>query len=430
MTRNAVRGKLAACLGGASVLLFSCSSDSSSVQDGPPSSEELLNAGAGRDGLPGWNIMSSEYEEPHDLDAISFEWDYFMVHDERGEFTGSVGYLFANPRDAGGLGDLLPTGGNAAVAGLFSDGSRVADYQSFGLENASASGSERAFEATDEATGHFARMTPMPGESTKDDTLLLEGQTEGLAWSLRVSQDWPALSANPEVFAPMQGRDVGTMSDDEVWNVNMLWPRTRVTGTVTRLSDGKEIAVDGHGYRENSWGRWAFNFGGWDFAVVSDQDASVSFAWQSYHAKSTELDYVDLGFVEDGQVELIQFHAADGELGWEHPSWTFDAEARVCVPTSTRIVAQNDQYRVEAHADLGDRQVPMLSDATPATDDYVIMIQFPWVEGTITRLEDGTEIASFSGQGGGEFSNARSDETSMTDAECEEWGASFASTKP
>ncbi|MFW5740400.1 MAG: hypothetical protein ACOC1F_08535, partial [Myxococcota bacterium] len=83
----------------------------------------------------------------------------------------------------------------------------------------------------------------------------------------------------------------------------------------------------------------------------------------------------------------------------------------------------------EAFADLTNRQVPMLSDATPATEQYVIMIQFPWVEGIITRLDDGEVIATFAGQGGGEFSNARS-KAAMTDAECREWGASFSSPMP
>lgn len=429
MKRTTVRCFIALSLASTALPVTGCGSDSSPA-DSTSAATEVLDDGPGRDGLVGWNIMSPDYQAPDDLDAISFEWDYFMVHDETGAFTGSIGYLFANPRDAGGLGDLLPKGGNAAVAGLFGDGSRVADYRNFGLENATASGTERSFEAADDGTGHFARITPLRGAAGGKDELLLEGRTEGLAWSLRVSQDWTALSSDPDVFAPMTGTDVGKMSDDEVWNVNMLWPRTQVKGTVTRLSDGKEIAVDGHGYRENSWGRWAFNFGGWDFAVVSDEASGVSWAWQSYHQESDQLDYLDVGFVDDGEVKLEQFKASEGELGWEHPSWTFDEKARVCVPTSTKVVARNDRYVVEANAELGDKQVPMLSDATAATDQYVIMIQFPWVEGTITRVDDGTVVVTFAGQGGGEFSNARSSKSSMSDDECNAWGESFASPMP
>lgn len=410
------------------LVLLACQSEDPA--DNSTASQSVLQSGPGRDGLRGWNILSPDYEAPSTLDGISFEWDYFMVHSEDGAFTGSIGYLYANPRDAGGLGDLLPKGGNAAVAGLFADGSRVAEYRNFGVEHTEASSDERFLYARDEATGEFARISPQRASSTSEDSLRLEGTTAELAWDLRVTQDWPGLSSSEDLFSPMHGDDVGTMLDGESWNVNMLWPRTRVEGTVTRLDTGAVVPVKGHGYRENSWGRWAFNTGGWDFAVVSDEQSGVAWAWQSYHAKSVELDYLDLGFVEDDTLRLVQFHAARGELGWSHPSWTFDAEARVCIPLTTRVVAQNDEYRVEADVDLASRQVPMLSDATGATKQYVIMIQFPHVEGTIVRRADGETIAEFSGQGGGEFSNARSSATSMTDEECNAWGEAFASPMP
>ena len=77
-------------------------------------------------------------------------------------------------------------------------------------------------------------------------------------------------------------------------------------------------------------------------------------------------------------------------------------------------------------------QVPILSDLTSATKEFVIMGQFPIVSGTIVRLADGATIASFEGQGGGEFANARQAEsvTSMTDEECDAFGAAFSSPLP
>lgn len=423
-------GPVAACLALCS-LTAGCQGDDPAAS--PPSNSpiDLLQTGSGRDGLIGWNIMSPEYLEPSDIDGISFEWDYFMVHASDGAFTGSVGYLFANPRNVSGLGDLLPKGGNAAVAGLFKDGGRAADYRNFGIDGSSISGTERRFDAQGDGDGQFAKMTPeRAAVAGEPDSLHLEGKTDAFAWDLRVVQDWPALSASGSVFAPMRGDDVGSLLTDENWNVNMLWPRTRIDGAVTRLGTGEQIAVSGHGYRENSWGRWAFNMGGWDFGVVSDEASGVSWAWQSYHKKSVALDYVDVGFVDDGAVKLEQFRASNGEVGWSHPSWTFDAEARLCVPLTTHVEAQNAEYRIVADLDLKDRQVPMLSDATSATKQYVIMIQFPLVSGTITRRSDGVQVAAFSGQGGGELSNARSQATSMTDAECNEWGAAFASPMP
>ncbi len=411
-------------------LATGCGSESSEPADtSQPTS--LLQVGTPRDGLIGWNIVSPAFEQPSDLDMLSFEWDYFMVHSEDGSFTGSIGYLFANPRDVGGLGELVPKGGNVAIAGRFADGEQVANYRNFGIDGSTISPTERAFEGTDPNSDHFGRMTPVRAEGPDDvDKLILEGKTDAFAWNLEVKQDWPALSSHEDVFAPMRGVDVGSMFDDESWNVNMLWPRTHLKGTITRLDRNEQLSIVAHGYREDSWGRWAFNLGGWDFGVVSDDKHGVSWAWQTYHDKSTQLDYLDVGFVDGDQVVLEQFRASEQQLGWTHPSWAFDSVARQCTPLSTTVIAQNDRYRVEAQLDLAGRQVPMLSDATSATKQYVIMIQFPMVEGMILRRLDGSVVTTFSGQGGGEFSTARSQKDSLTEGECAEWGKAFSSPMP
>jgi hypothetical protein len=41
-----------------------------------------LEAGQGRDGLISWNVMSEAYAQQNANDQLSFEWDYFIVHDE------------------------------------------------------------------------------------------------------------------------------------------------------------------------------------------------------------------------------------------------------------------------------------------------------------------------------------------------------------
>lgn len=413
--------RVLAALGLGAALLAGC---------GGGGADPLLD-GPGRDGLLGWRIMAPDWDTADANDAMSFEWDYFMVHDEQGRFTGSIGYLIANPRDAGGLGELVPEGGNVALAGLF-DGGALAEYENFGLERFSASGAERSFDAG-EQDGVFGRMQPLAADGDGPDRLRLTGRSQSFAWDLTVSQAWPGLSAGPDCFAPMTGRDVGELfPDDEVWNVDMLWPRTRVSGSLTRLDADETVAVEGHGYRENSWGRWAFNMGGWDFTVVSDAEARVLFAWQSYHHRSTALDYLDLAFVEGGRLRTVQFRAAAGELGWTHPDWTYDAAARQCMPQSTRIVADNGSYRVEAEAELAGRQAPMLSDLTAATRSFVIEIQFPLVSGTIRRSDSGELLARFSGQGGGEFAVARrgEDEAEPDRQACQAWGETFSSPMP
>ncbi len=429
------------CLG---LYLAQCTSDSTdqNQNDSTDQSQEqeqrehLLNQGEGRNGLHGWRILESEYERSDPADFLSFEWDYFMVHNDDGRFTGSVGYLIANPGNSSfsGLEDLVPQGGNVAIAARFDQDDLVAEYRNFGTEGYTASADERSFSARDDAEGYWGKMTPLTASEGEADTLVLEGATDRVEWNLSVSQDWPALSSSRDLFVPVQDAQIGSLNIEgieEQWNVDMLWPRTRIEGSITNLETDEEYAVAGHGYRENAWGRWAFNLGGWDFAVVSDADAQVACAWQSYHFTSTKLDFLDLAFVESGEIRMEHFTADDGEFGWHHPSWRYDATARQCVPLNTKVVAANARYRVEVTAAIDDDQVPMLSDLTSATEMFVIVIQFPWLEGTITDLET-DETIDFEGQGGGEFATARRDPEfdPPNDEACAAFGEQFASPLP
>lgn len=389
-----------------------------------------------RQGVHGWRILGAEYSEDHPADFLTFEWDYFMVHDDGGKFTGSIGYLIANPResDFAGFETLVPKGGNVAIVGMFEEGAFVSEYYNFPPGSYTASESERSFEARDDDTDFWAEMVPISASDDQNEQLHLRGANKSAQWDLKISQDWPALSSSDELFVPGRDDGLGTLESleiEEEWNVDMLWPRTRVTGSITNIESGEKYNIHGHGYRENAWGRWAFNQGGWDFAVVSDENSNVMCAWQTYHYKSDKLDYLDLAFVEDGEIVLEHFNATANQFGWEHPQWKFDPVARQCVPLSTKIKARNQRYEVEATATIGDHQVPLLSDLTPATDMFVIMGQFPTLKGKITNLETNREI-EFEGQGGGEFSAARRAQelAPPSDKECEDFGSQFASEMP
>lgn len=384
---------------------------------------------AGRDGLAGWHTLGPDFLDDSELDGMSFEWDYFMVHDEKAGFTGSIGYLIANPRRLDDLfGNQVPKGANVAVAGRWPDGTISSEYVNFGYEGFQAGDQARSLSAGPLASTAFARMTPDPATNR----LRLEGRTDKAAWDLTVAQGWPALSVNAAQFVPVRDAALGKLSPaDEHWNVNMVWPYTRVTGTLTNLATDTVLTLDGHGYRENSWGRWAFNMGGWDFAVVGDKAAGVMWAWQTYHFDSTTLDYLDFAIQRDGALDFQTFRAADGELGWRHDGWRWDAQATQCVPRDALVIAQNAKYRVEAHVDVGDHSAPMLSDATDATKAYVIFILFPTVSGTVTDRITGDVVATFSGLGGGEFATARSDGPARTEAECAAWGTeTYSSPMP
>ncbi|MCP4599496.1 MAG: hypothetical protein GY847_02985 [Proteobacteria bacterium] len=64
-------------------------------------------------------------------------------------------------------------------------------------------------------------------------------------------------------------------------------------------------------------------------------------------------------------------------------------------------------YIVEIDADIEDNK-PLLSNSTPMVALYFIEEQYNHVQGTIKRVSDGSIIASFSTNGGGEFSNHKS----------------------
>jgi len=399
-----------------------------------------LNTFPAYEGTYGWEILKSTYEIDPQWDALSFEWDYFMIHNEDDSFSGSVGYLIANPRNAqiagGAFGKLVPGGGNIAIAGRFNHGEPpIADYENFDPDNGhtfEASGEERSFWVENTEKGYWGRMTPDP----VTNTVLLEGKTGHFEWELTVRQDWTILTSGDDTFVKVTDDKVDTQvmgfPVSQVGNVHMFWPRTKITGWIKDLLADKTIAIDAHGYRENSWGRWAFNQGGWDFGTCSDAATKVMFGWQSYHFNSTRLDYLDMGFYDGDEYKLVNFRADAGELGWKHDTWKFDPVARQCTPHDTTLVAQNDTYRVEAQITIGNGQVPMLSEATEVVKKYVIVIQIPWFEGVIKRVADGSVVTTFQGRGGGEFSTERADEgtTSMTDEECATWGAKFSSPMP
>lgn len=396
-----------------------------------------MNQGPMYTGTYGWEIMKDGYPVNDTWDALSFEWDYFMIHNEDDSFSGSVGYLVANPRNkkvAGGLfGKLVPGGGNIAIAGQFDkDMPPVADYENFDPDNGhttTVSGTERSLWVENTDKGYWGRITP----NIYDNTMLLEGKTGNFEWELTVRQDWTILTSGADTFVKVTDDAIDdkifSISATQQWNVHMFWPRTKITGWIKDLrGEGKTYPIDAHGYRENSWGRWAFNQGGWDFGTCSDAANKVMFGWQSYHFKSTRLDYLDLGFYDGDEFKLVNFRSDMGQLGWKHDTWKFDPVARQCTPHDTTLIADNGTYRVETQITIGQGQVPMLSEATDIVKNYVIVIQIPWFEGTIKRVSDGSVVTTFSGRGGGEFSTERADEgtTNITDGDCAAWGAKFS----
>jgi hypothetical protein len=371
------------------------------------------------DAVGGWNILNDPFLDGGLLDGLSLEWEYYMLHDKDGRFTGSIGYVLADPRRK--LNGLMPTGASAAVAGKFPDGTPTADFLHFPLSQSVYPDSQRLLFGSD---GSDRFLSIEPGVDGQGNYMHLQGRSAVYEWDVVVRQDWSNrdLMTDQDAFAPVSSDDVGLLPG-ETWTVNMVWPRTRVLGRIDNLQNGESTPIDGHGYRENSYGRYAFVADGWDFAVISDESSSVQWAWQSYH-RSNDMDYLDVTFIEDGELEAAQFRARDSELSWHHPSWKFDKNSNQCTPTSTVVKAENDDYKVSTDIDIGDNQVPMLSDLTIMTKAYVINAHLSQISGIIRNKHTGNSI-SFRGQAGGEFATWRSPFYCKSAWWCKLWGRQF-----
>lgn len=370
--------------------------------------ENLTHPTAQEPPLRGWHIVSPAYQKPNPIDGLSFEWDYLMIHDQQGRFTGIIGYFLSDPRNRL-QGIFLPSGGSLAIAGEFNGTERVAEFASFNYQQTVVSAERREFDAIDPLTRRYATLKPLFASTDQPDTLLLRGRTTSFEWDLRVTQDWSDRNNDFAIvdapFSPVTATDFGFLPGEH-WNVDVVWPRTQVSGQLTYRPSGQQIEIAGHGYRENAWGRWSLVFDGWDFAAVSDAVSGVQWVFQTYH-RSKDLDYLDVSFMDQGQLQRERFRANRQELGWFHQNWTFDGNARQCIPLNTTVTAANSRYQVEAHIAIDQRQVAILSSATPVTNLFFIMEHFPNVEGRIIRRSTGETMTEFSGQAGGEFSYAR-----------------------
>lgn len=258
----------------------------------------------------------------------------------------------------------------------------------------------------------------------------IEGSTPDAEWSLTVEKGLPGRPAVPATYIP----DLGTLPSEH-WTVHMIWPTTKVSGSMTNRATGKVNSVHGHGYRENSFGRWLFALDGWDFAIFSDVERDllgrggrgVAWQWQTYH-KSREGtgNTVDVSFYDGAELRSLHFSGQKEEMGWYHEDWSFSKAARQCVPRNAVVEAANDEYYIIAEIRIGESQVPLLSTATPVTGVYVINEWVPTINGNITRQSDGSLVAAFEGIAGGEFSSLRNELSDRDASWCKQWGKRFS----
>lgn len=252
----------------------------------------------------------------------------------------------------------------------------------------------------------------------------LAGEMQDVIYDLTVTQAWtnreglgrhqrPGDVVSEGPFAPVTAKDHIGFIPHENWTVNMFWPRTNVNGTFKDKTTNETFLISAHGYRENSFGRWNFVSGGWDFAIMSDTTKGVQWNWQSYFrwpgqstGESKDGTTLDLSFVDPDTNKLEAVRFSGGELGWAHPIWKYRMDSRQCTPANVVVIAANDDLVVTMNITIND-SVPLLSDATFLTKVYAIEEWFPFFEGTIRRQGRKEPLINFSGIGGGEIAMVR-----------------------
>lgn len=381
-----------------------------------------------------WHIISPNYPQNHPLDVLSFEWDYYMIHDKNSGFYGILGYLVSNPRGRlKNVARLLPDGGNVAFIGFMNGKTTQANFINFGSQITLPSLNDFSLFLGDAVAGNYAVSTNLPtGSPEGKPAMLLEGRTSDFQWDSLVWQDW----SERELPTPraVVGKDIGVLPG-EVWTVDALWPRTRVRGTVIHRQTNQQFNIDAHGYRENSWGRYNVISDGWDFYVFSEDAADlaakgqregVSVVVQTYH-KSRELDFADVGFVDGDHAVSQRFFGKNGEMKLKHTGWFWSEKANQCVPAKTDVVLENSSYMVRIAASMPEhRQATLLSRVTFPVSLYFIQNLFPEYQGEIIEKSTGKIVATFSGAGAAEFSYPKSPSPiPLSSDACRIWGKAF-----
>lgn len=338
------------------------------------------------------------------LSRLRLEWDYFMVHDHGGAFTGSIGYVLADPAAQNSHWlkrfTLLPSGVGVAIAGMFTSGHKIANFLHFDFDQVQLSTDTKSLIAQADAGRLQAALHVEP------NSLKLKGCTHDIEYQLTIQEDWQnRFSHSSEAFTPVTGRGIGLLPGER-WTVDVIWPRTQVSGYIRDLKQKATFEIVGHGYRENSFGQWLFWSGGWDFAAMSDESTGVQWVWQTYH-HSQDLSYLDISFPVDGVQQAFRFWAREGQLQWQHHRWHLDPRAQQTFPMNATIYARNQDYIVETQLSIGDNAVALLHDQSWYTRIYVIFAFFPYCKGSIYRIADGARVLEFSGRGGGEYSTLR-----------------------
>jgi hypothetical protein len=367
---------------------------------------------------PHWEILSNSFKPFHVFDAMAFEWEYFQIHSP--EFNGVVGYVLQNPRQRKGLFSwFIPTGMGVAFSGKFEGSAAFSHYGNIPFRDLTWNSEGKGFSGYTE-TSKPKETLQASMELQEDKFAILQGEGFGYRWNLRLVPD-----TTVPAFAVATDTHMIPRVGGQNWTVSAKWPKASATGEVTHLSTGETTSVNGKAYRENSWGRYAMPFDGWDFLVFNETDPDgVAFVLQTYH-HSKQLDFLDVSFVDQGVRKAIKVDTSENQLNWKHSSWVWDPRSHQCVPLDWELSAVNQDYVFDAKGSMPlEAQAPFLSNETLGTRIFFIQEQYPLIQGTIKSKSTGAILVSFEGQGGGEFAVRRA---ARKNGNCEKFGGRFQS---
>ena len=169
------------------------------------------------------------------------------------------------------------------------------------------------------------------------------------------------------------------------WLVYM--PSARVSGIVS--IGNKTIDIDGIGYHDHIWGKWAFNDPTWIWAQVSVPEENFSLVLRDITGANRN---IILGVQYAG--EPSKFTSRQIKVSYD--GFSLDPETARTYPSSYRIEADNGDLKLSAKVEV-QKSVPLLMAYPWPMPSYVIFEQVSRFDGTIwTR---GGETYSFDREG-------------------------------
>ena len=328
----------------------------------------------------GWAINASPKDDAYHYmsnsvdDQLYNEWWYFDVADNDTQFQ--VVYLLSDPENISSARKIQVQ----AVA--MQDGSPHA----MGKHKSRGYGADRNSPMFDIDRSGFS--------TEQEPNLRVRGEVEDSATDEHIRWDLVYQpTASPWFAIPVQAH-IGHIKGDWIkWLVYM--PSAQVTGTLTIGNMTK--SMQGTGYHEHAWGRFALN----DPQITR---ASVSVPLDSFSLAFAEIlgeqRVAFLGIEKDG--ESIDFR--DMQIKLNYSNYAFDNKTGFVFPEAYHLEADNGDYSLDLVIDVKKNAATTL-DYQPPLPSVLIFQQVSVLQGTL-KSKSGEQY-TFSKQGFSGFTTPR-----------------------